>query len=497
MHRKKNIFIIIALFFIPSLSHGKIFRPSNNNETPKQPFAYQETSNRAEKENPLQLEYRIDDSEEKENDTQYTIKETRKKSWTFFVHIGGNNNLHKYVAHNLKQMQEVGSNEHINIIAQIDRYGENTIKRVLVRQNKILIVQELPKNYSNVSGTSESLFDSMKWAVENYPAEHYALILWDHGSSIIDPHRFGRFGHRISDEEIARIYDIDTKGKLYLDKNDLRVNDLDSDRGIIFNDGYDQYIDNAGLTFCLKRISDELLDGKKIDIVGMDACLMAMLEVATQVRNWVNYFVGSQELELGSGWNYAYALEKFKNETTSPQELCKQIVDAYRREYLPITYDFTQSAYDLSKIDKLEENVDQLSKQLILLLHGEEGKLALHAIRNIRQSTTTTTWFASNTTIDLHHFYMSMLNVFKKIRKERNKQELYAPLIQILHKGLALIHSIVIRNQTGSYLSNAQGISIYFPTRNIHSSYTKTAFAQITHWAKFLSTYHELQSSQH
>ncbi len=441
------------------------------------------------------VEYKIDQQEEIL--TQGATRETRKKPWTFFVYIGGNNNLHKYVAHNLKQMQKIGSNEHINIIAQIDRYGENTIKRVLVRQNKVLIVQELPKDYSNISGTPGSLFDSMKWAVENYPAEHYALILWNHGSSIIDPHKWGRLSHKVADEEIAQLYDVHSDGKISLDREDLRVTDFGNSRGIIFNDGYDEYINNADLSLSLKRISEELLNGKKIDIIGMDACLMAMLEVATQIRKWADYFVGSQELELGAGWNYTYALEKFSSTTMNPEELSKQIVDAYRREYLPITYDFTQSAYDLSKIEQLEANVSDLANNLIKLLHSENGKLVHHAIKNIRKSTTTTTWFAHNTTIDLHHFYMSMLNVFKRIKKESNKPEIYTSLIQTLNKGLSLIHHAVVRNQSGSYLSNAQGISIYFPTRNIHTSYDKTVFAQITRWADFLHVYQQLQSSYH
>ena len=38
----------------------------------------------------------------------------------------------------------------------------------------------------------ENLYDFAKWAITNYPAKHQALILWNHGSGIEDPHIWGK-----------------------------------------------------------------------------------------------------------------------------------------------------------------------------------------------------------------------------------------------------------------------------------------------------------------
>jgi len=39
--------------------------------------------------------------------------------------------------------------------------------------------------------------------------------------------------------------------------------------------------------------------GHPVDIYGSDACLMSMPEISTQMRNAVDYFIGSEEVEPG------------------------------------------------------------------------------------------------------------------------------------------------------------------------------------------------------
>ena len=53
----------------------------------------------------------------------------------------------------------------------------------------------------------------------------------------------------------------------------------------------------------LKRVlgtAHQLL-GRKVDLVGMDACLMTMIEVAYQIRDHAKILVGSEEVEPGTG----------------------------------------------------------------------------------------------------------------------------------------------------------------------------------------------------
>ena len=89
--------------------------------------------------------------------------------------------------------------------------------------------------------------------------------------------------------------------------------------------------------------------GNKIAILGFDACLMNMLEIAHHLQNQVEFLVGSQEVEPGDGWPYDRVLEAV-NGNYSPRRLAGMIVDAYIADYRRRgQQNVTQSAIDLAK----------------------------------------------------------------------------------------------------------------------------------------------------
>ena len=50
------------------------------------------------------------------------------QKWTFMVYMEAANDLEIFAPRNLRQMQQVGSNENINIIVQHNVYEKNTYK---------------------------------------------------------------------------------------------------------------------------------------------------------------------------------------------------------------------------------------------------------------------------------------------------------------------------------------------------------------------------------
>jgi hypothetical protein len=56
-----------------------------------------------------------------------------------------------------------------------------------------------------------------------------------------------------------------------------------------------------------------------------------------------------------------------------------------------------------------------------------------------------------------------------------------------------LMDQVVSANVAGSNMGNAHGLSIYFPTESMHSSYCKTEFAKTNTWPKFLERYLRLR----
>jgi len=95
---------------------------------------------------------------------------------------------------------------------------------------------------------------------------------------------------------------------------------------------------------------------RKLDLLGMDACLMSMAEVGYQVRSSVELTVGSEQTEPVDGWPYdALLAELARNPAMTGRDLSTMIVTKYVASYRrdPVT----QSACDLTKSAALAEAI--------------------------------------------------------------------------------------------------------------------------------------------
>ena len=406
-------------------------------------------------------------------------KPAYSKKWTFLVYIASNNNLHRYAITNLEQMKQVGSTPYINVLAQVDTAGKKEVSRFFIEKNKVTLIEKKTNIPQSISGTPENLFDFVKWGLKQCPADHVALILWDHGTGVKDPPGWNR-------DIIGRHEGIFFKKNL---KNGLLEINRDILRGIAFNDTAERYLTNQMLSQTLEKIRTELLNNKKIDILGMDACHMAMVEIGSQVKNSANYMVGSQEIEPANGWNYSFVLDPFNKKSLEPREFAIHIVNCYKRRYLNSFADFTQSATALNEFDLLEKNINQTAQTLSLILHTSGSKPIAQALQAIRSNKATTTCFWDSDYIDLHHFYLNLKQKLQLMTHTPQQKPLIAELKKNLDAGIGLIKKIIISNASGRNLPHASGLAIYFPTIRIHSSYPSSAFGQQKAWLAFLQTY--------
>ena len=172
-----------------------------------------------------------------------------------------------------------------------------------------LLKQEDKKNMGN----SDTLSDFINYAYENYPADMYGLILWNHGGG-----SFNGYG-----------YDEVTNDCLSL-----------------------MELDNA--------LADTPFSGdNKLDFIGFDACLMATIEVADALSPYANYLFASQEPEPGWGWDYSF-LSKIETDDT-PVEIGTYVVDGFiettSNNFMSYPFSFTDitlSVLDLSKVADVE-----------------------------------------------------------------------------------------------------------------------------------------------
>ncbi|KPA16926.1 Peptidase C11, clostripain [Candidatus Magnetomorum sp. HK-1] len=242
--------------------------------------------------------------------------------WTIMIYLDADNNLEPDGIDDFLEISTTGSDEHINYVVQMDRiegfedaYGDWTdCKRFLVQKDMTPTSQNALESLGEINmGDPASLKDFIQWSMTNYPAQQYALILWDHGD--------GWQRKRTRQSVIKSICWDDTNGyEASLSMLDLK-----------------QVLSNLPI---------------KPDLVGFDACLMGMIENAYMLKQaGISVMVGSEETEPAAGWPYdTIAKGLASNPQWNAIQLGQWIVDKYYSFY---DMNETQAAIDLSKIDPL------------------------------------------------------------------------------------------------------------------------------------------------
>jgi len=112
------------------------------------------------------------------------------RKWTFMVYLDADNNLESAGLEDFLEMSSVGSTNDVAIIVLLDRTDYYSTSYGDWKDTKLFyITSGLDPNPDNAledwgeknMGDPQTLVDFVSWGVQNYPAEHYAVILWDHG----------------------------------------------------------------------------------------------------------------------------------------------------------------------------------------------------------------------------------------------------------------------------------------------------------------------------
>lgn len=413
-----------------------------------------------------------------------------KPTYTVIVYMAARNDLFPFAGRNIKQMQQIGSNENIKIFIHFDMHksgGQKITKRFLVEKNKVV---PIGPELSMDSGDINSLIDCVKCAHEKYPSDELVLILWNHGTGPLEP----EIQKSINPSELFRY---NTKTRLIeLDRTIgfIEYMSRPRKRGICFDDITGNYLTNQQLKEGLHYISTNILK-KKIAILSCDACSMAGADVFIPFKDDVEYFIASQEVELGTGYNYASVFEPFIFKSLSKEAFARHFVASYKDTYSKITHDYTHSAIDLSQVHLIEENIDMLSKALIKGLDMQENRSVYEAIRKAKHKDFCTR-FNEPTYLDVSHLLTNLLHTITKcvLQTPDETKAWKTDITELINQGLNIINTTVIANVVGKNLQYAKGISIYFPEIIIHKSYYTNDFALKTNWLKFLKRYLELET---
>jgi len=370
-----------------------------------------------------------------------------KAKWTVLIYMDGDNSLSSYTDLDLNEMIQVGSSRNVAIVTQVDTYGSNGVKRYFINPNEKVLLENLKE--LNM-GDPQTLIDFGKWGVKNFPADHYLLILWNHGKG---------FKRAITITGIRR--DICTD-----------VTSGDSSLSI------------PELNYALSAIKNYI--GKKIDVIGMDACLMNMIEVGYEIRDTAEYLVASENTEPGNGWPYDKMLLYLKqNPSIDAEALAKSMVQNFGSVY-NVGDEATLSAVKLDTLSSVISSLNALSKTLITDLKNDttgtlKSTILTKVVANVQRfnDLAEDTITSKDSYVDLYDFALLISQNFLA----------YSALASNLMRA---INATVIANvNTGGSVANAYGLSIWLPNFSVYqqykSLYDQLSFTNDTYWEEFFT----------
>lgn len=188
------------------------------------------------------------------------------KKWTVLLWSASDNNLYNNLQGDIDEAETVGSTPQMDVVVQTSHAPVGgTVQRMKLEKNRQPGVSSpVLQDLGDVNmGSGAALSDFVQWGMKNFPAEHFMLIVSDHGSSW---------------------------------------------RGACQDDKHNGWMTLPDMEAGLKDAREKT--GRKLDVLGFDACLMGNLEVAHQLKDECNYMVGSEEVEGGAGWGYNRVLSK-------------------------------------------------------------------------------------------------------------------------------------------------------------------------------------------
>lgn len=408
-----------------------------------------------------------------------------KAKWTFMVYLAGDNNLSAAGEKDLGEMRTVGSTGEVSVVAEFDRIGETgETKRYHVQLDG---ADERVESIGETDcGDPQVLQDFVEWAAREYPAERYALILWNHGGGW-EPTEIDRIARSVN----ARNYygreaterRASPLGRAFFRTTWEKILSLESvdERAICSDDGSGHSLDTIELGKVLAKVVETL--GQPLDLLGMDACLMSNLEVAYQARPYVRYIVASEENEPNDGWPYDRILRYLvDNPDADTAGLARKIVDAYVQFYVERHHNgaVTQAALDLSQLDLLMAPLDHLAEVLIPRMDAAKLELgeALYA---------TSANFWHGTLWDIAHVCQELA---AKTGDDATRQAAAGVKATLQPQANTFV---IAEGHSGDKVRHCGGTTIYLPPKILHKVsryYGDLAFAREHRWAAVLAAYH-------
>jgi hypothetical protein len=219
--------------------------------------------------------------------------------------------------------------------------------------------------------------------------------------------------------------------------------------------------------------------GRRIDLLGMDSCLMGMAEIAWELRRRVCWLVGSEGLTPETGWPFHRMLEYLQQRPTStPSELALSLVKSFLRyyaDYVCAGRSVDIAVSDLSGFKRLGEEIRDLATVLTHRIENSKLRDAIILAHWRAQA------YKDDEYCDLWDFSDLLGEGCDDVDVVRHCERVKNSVAEVITKSV----------YSGPAYQHSHGLSIYFPWSEVSPVYSEFRFAQETNWLRFLRVYVE------
>jgi hypothetical protein len=273
-------------------------------------------------------------------------------------------------------------------------------------------------------GDWNHLVDFAKWSMEKFPAQHYVLVVWNHGAGW--------------NKDVS----------------------FEAHKGISYDDETKNHITTPQLRLAMEQIG-------RIDIFAMDACLMQMVEVGYEIKDYAEYIVASEETEPGDGYTYNTWLSPLAAGPGMPAaELSKVMADSYVDHYLSVKQGATHSSVKTASFGRLAQLLDGWTAEV----------MAANDLANVKNARTKAQAYYYSTNKDLYHFVKLVSDATTNAAVSAKGKE----LMEFLKTDL------ILHNRTsGAKYANSSGLAVYIPA-SYTPAYDSLMWVKDSRWDDFL-----------
>ncbi|MBZ0279105.1 MAG: pre-peptidase C-terminal domain-containing protein [Anaerolineae bacterium] len=379
--------------------------------------------------------------------------------WTVLAYIGADNNLEDFLENDLNEFElGGGSNQSVRIIVLLDRSDEFSRSNDDWTDTRLFEVtadesgderQNFPPTIDSVEIVSlgeldtsygQNLQDFLVWGVQAYPAQHYAVVVNDHG---------GAWYGTVTD---------DTTGRGILGLPDLA-------------EAFDGALQTTGVN--------------KFDLLINDACLMSGVEHYAAVAPYFDYALGSPEVTLAVSFDMTLLTQVLNQDPgIDIGELGTLMSDKYLADMEAIAPDTVPvlgaNVTDLRQFDDVVTSLNGFASVI-----SDNPRAYGSLLADVRANTYTYSFFIPEeqggpaTNIDVGHFMQGII-------ENSNDQDLTGAAQDVIDA----LDTSLIYGTAGQQLARATSFyNIYFPARATDFDPNYFEKTPLQDWAQMLRDY--------